>query len=462
MPWQDLFESGKGVDAVTGGVKPSAVNNFNLVPAQGKNNTSEKYTWVETESDLEQEIDASLSGSFNIYGVKTTASTEFMTKIKISDRQITYIAEFQVDECTYESADSSYSFTDQAKKLVKDPGKFRDQYGDYFIATLMGGSSFKAVYVCQASSKEKMDSFKGEISISKPVVFSADGASEFKKIANSHNISLSINIFMEGVNSSPEKITDITPEDANNQLNWFKKNCSIIPVKAELMHYSTIDSSIPRTINVDPDVFSDLSILYTKLWTIRDYYDNIPAYYSNIYLEDFKEFDSGVEANQSVLPNSPNLLSKYLGQADTLLKELTDIVERQDFYYEVKAQVTKEPNRNVEIKGNKSGEYWLYGFNKYNESDAVNISHDKQPYSIGWKSGHRDHSFSFKNPSNKSSILVGWSVQSNKNDNGSWKKTCDQVILENYATIYTRSEFDRGIDWTITWYYVDADDYRFE
>ncbi len=40
---------------------------------------------------------------------------------------------------------------------------------------------------------------------------------------------------------------------------------------ATLKHYSALDAShsYPRTINVDPEVFGELSGLYAKLWEVR-------------------------------------------------------------------------------------------------------------------------------------------------------------------------------------------------
>jgi hypothetical protein len=60
-------------------------------------------------------------------------------------------------------------------------------------------------------------------------------------------------------------------------------------------------------------------------------------------------------------------------------------------------------------------------------------------------------------------LFVGWEVVSNWVDgtSGGWWKAVDQILLTNYAAVHFKSQYDRGCDWMVNFYWVDSKDYQF-
>jgi hypothetical protein len=60
-------------------------------------------------------------------------------------------------------------------------------------------------------------------------------------------------------------------------------------------------------------------------------------------------------------------------------------------------------------------------------------------------------------------LFVGWEVVSNPNDstNREWWKEVDAIVLTDHAAVRIRSNFDRGVDWTVISYWDDPKDCEF-
>jgi hypothetical protein len=58
---------------------------------------------------------------------------------------------------------------------------------------------------------------------------------------------------------------------------------------------------------------------------------------------------------------------------------------------------------------------------------------------------------------------VGWQVISNWGDgpNGCWWKETNQILGSDHAAVHVKSQYDRGCDWSLRVYYVEAKDYQF-
>lgn len=458
LPWQDAFNFGAGVDAITGSVSGTAIQHFEPIQRTVKT-SSEIYRFIQSDSELNREIETSASGKYNIEGVTVNASAAYLSKIKYSELITTLVAEYESHYDGYDEAET-YQFTDAAKKLIGDPNKFRKSYGDYFVAGGRRSSRFTAVYTCQASSVESMDEFKASFGSEAPEVFSADGSARFVQAAAQHNINISVYLFMEGYQGTAPS-GPWTPEKIFEALTGFKANEKGVDLEAKLKHYSTIEPSYPRKIDVTPDVFVELRQLYTKLWDIRSRYASIPGYYQDQLKNDYTTLDYGIVSNQEILVSDEAKRSVYQQKADSLMSVLSDITARMDFYFKVKKVVSTEPGNGQEIKEGKGQQTWLYGYSTYSKSNAVVIDSTKLNYSKKGHIGHREHTFEFGPQGNY--LIVGWQVVSNWGDgtNGSWWEATNQILLTDYAAVHVKSQYDRGCDWSLIIYYVAAKDYQF-
>lgn len=460
IPWGDAFKFGAGVDAVTGSVTGSAVKPF--TPKEpGAMSSREHYSFIQSDSELNREVEATASGKYNIGGVTLSGSTSYLTKIEFSELTITLLAKFQSQHEAYDEADS-YELTEEAKGLIADPPKFRKAYGDYFIAGGRRSSRFTAVYTCKSSTAKSMDEFKASFGGQAPNVFSAEGSARFLQAASEHNIRITADLVMEGHKPGTVPSGPWTPEKIMEALTWFKENLDGLHLQAKLQHYSTIDPGYPRTVEVEPDVFVELRQLYTTVWDIRSGYASLPKYYQQQFKKAYTEVDSGVTANQNILATNLDKRHDYQEKADELMSDISDVYARMDFYFKVANVVGTEPQKDKGIEEGKGQQTWMYGFGTYTKSGAVVIQSTTMRYSESWHVGRREHTFEFG--PNGAHLVVGWEVVSNWGDgtNGSWWKAADQILLKDYAAVHVKSQYDRGCDWTLIVYYVDAKEYQFE
>ncbi len=458
LQWGKGFDFGKGVNAITGGLAGNALQSFTPNPRQVKT-SSEQYRFIQSESDLNREIEASASGKYNIEGVEVTASTKYVSHIKFSELAVTLIAEYESHYAGYDEG-GNYQFTDEAKKLISNPGEFRRVYGDYFIAGAQRGSHFVAVYVCQASSVESMDKFEAAFKGEAPEVFSAEGSVSFMQAASKNNISLSFDVDMygyEGISPGPPW----TPESITKALAWFKEHEKGLYLEALLQHYGTIDTSYPRTVDIAPSIFVDLHLLYTNYWDIVALYGSCPKYYQNQYSKEYQSLTSSVKANESVLATDANLRIELQQKADILLSLLSAVNARQDFFFKVKKAVGTEPGEGASIEETGGVHSWLYGYSTYPQSSDVVISSVDMNYAEEWHIGWREHTFEFG--PNNNYLIVGWEVIANWSDgsDGQWWKAVAQILLTNHAAVHVKSKYDRGCNWGFRVYYVNAKDYQF-
>jgi hypothetical protein len=458
IPWGDPFTFGAGVDAVTGSVTGSALKPFTPKKRTIKT-SSEHYSFIQSDSDLNREVEVSASGKYNIEGVTVSASSKYLGRLEFSELAITLLAKYQSEYDGYDEADS-YELTDDAKKLITEPPKFRKAYGDYFIAGGKRSSLFTATYTCKSSTAKSMDEFKASLGGEAPEVFTAEGSVRFLQAASQHNISISADLFIEGYQGT-SPIGPWTPEKIMEALAWFKSNEEGTDLQAKLKHYSTIDPNYPRTIEVAPEVFVELRQLYTTVWDIRSGYDSLPRYYQEQFKRAYTEVDSGVPANQSIMATDADKRLAYQQKADSLMSNLNDVYARMDFYFKVLNVVGTEPAKDDKIEEGTGQQTWMYGFSTYTKSGAVVIQNRYMRYNESWQIGWREHTFEF-GPDGKY-LIVGWEVISNWNDgsNGSWWKAVDRILMTDHAAVHVKSQYDRGCDWSVIVYYVDAKDYQF-
>src|SRR5581483_8083457 len=227
LPWADSFRPGNGVNAVTGGIRASALKTFEVPPVSNRS-SSEHYRFVQSENDLSQELELSASGKYNIEGVNVTVSASYLKHLRFSEMFMSLVAQYESVFDQYDEA-RTYELTDEATNDLKNPVQFREKYGDYFIAGHRRFSRFTAVYRCQASSAENMQTFKASLGAEAPAVFSVEGSARFMQLASQHKISIEIQIDQYGFNGESPIGPPWTPEKILEQLNWCKGHLGGVP-----------------------------------------------------------------------------------------------------------------------------------------------------------------------------------------------------------------------------------------
>ncbi|HEX2573852.1 MAG TPA: hypothetical protein VH877_30165 [Polyangia bacterium] len=464
MPMRDDFDPWVGVDAITGNVKNTAV-----VPGKLKQPRSMSsdyyYNLIGDDTHMEQELSVGTSGKYNIEGLTITDSFSYMNSIEYNAITCSIVAKYATWYNDYEEPDANtVSLTPEALALAADPNAFRDRYGDYFVYGEKCGGQFVAVYTCHAESASSLQKFQADLGVSYERLFTQEGTASLEKAASDNHVFIEAHVYMCGHDDSPSP--DVTePDQVIPALDWFKNHIQPTAIWVKLQHYNTVYAKLPARAPVSPSVFLELTELYDDVWAIRAKYDSCPDVYQGGFTKRYNALVDGVMANSSSLPYDAAMRRDYTDQANRLLADLQDVLDRQSFYFAVLEKVAAEPEQGKMIEEKKDGPYdWLYGFQTYPLSSAVQIKskslHDKASHE-SCHPGHLTHTFAFGPDQTK--LIVGWQVHSGWTDgtNGEWKKDDEQILLKNQGDVSVKSDYDRGYDWTVNFFYVDASQYQF-
>jgi len=367
--WLDGFAIGKGVNAVTGNLSGAAITFPALQPATGQSSTT-TYSSIKTSSDVEKEVSVAASGSYNMDGMNVTASTSYLSDIKQSELYMTVIATFEVsfndyDTITYDSP-TKIALIPQAKELI-DQGNFdtfRNNYGDYFISGAKRRSYFKAIYTLHTSSETDLQNLSASIGANAPEIFTAEGSASFKKAISTNNATVNMVIDMQGYSGTPP-VSNWNIDSVTDALTWFKSNLSPIPMHAELQHYSMVDSRIPVTLPIDPEVFSEIGTLYLNTHLMKIAWASLPEEYQSSYQSAVSGLVSEVNAGAQELVTNDTLRTSLFQSVGILLNTLKNLYERVKFIKSVIQLQSAEPG----IGANQSG---TLSFGSINYPNAKN------------------------------------------------------------------------------------------
>ncbi|MBK6748124.1 hypothetical protein [Ottowia sp.] len=462
VPWASSYAEGVGVDAITGNTMGvSALVPFQTIPAKIHNST-EKFDVIASFDSMNHKIETSTKGEYNIEGVSIDESIKYLTDIRQSALEITYIVECKVQDAVFEaSPKSGYVLTDEAKNIMRnDPDKFRATYGDYFVASKQNASSFQAIYNLKAKSSNELKSFEASAGVSVEGLFSKNGSAKFENDAAHFGIQISSRVYMIGVDDVKSQPIVSTPTDVPDALKWFKEHQVGVPQRAKLIHYNSLHPGYPRRVNVSTEEFTELRELYTQLWEVRVLYNSLPDFYSQQLGNYFIDVDSGISSNQSKLATDGKMRASFQSKANDLVAQMKKIRSRQDFYDALIGMAHSEPTHGSKISESSTSNVWEFGHTASEDPESIKLyvstvnARDDAP-----GCGYRSRNIAF-GPDPKH-MIVGWEVISNWHDgsNGFWKKATEKIISTNYGAIYVEGKFDRGFNWTVKYYYVDAEPY---
>jgi hypothetical protein len=465
LPWSPGFNIGVGVDPVTGGLAGTPFTPP-MVTSESKKTSRDTAMYISSEEDLNQEVEASVSGKYNIQpGMSANASASYLNKVSYSENSTTLILKHTIS-FGYEEA-VNFEFTTEARKLMDaDPAmsKFREAYGDYYVSAQEKGAQIVILYKLTASSAKELNEFKASIGVQADELMSAEGSTRFQREASKKNVKMSTDIFMEGYSGTPPG-GPWDPDKLYEALDWFKANAQGIPVKFQLKHYVTLNPNFPTTIDVNPNVFVELRQLYDNVWEARALYGGLPQDYKDRLRVKYRALEDGVSAQgRKALARDLEARQALNQTSSALLAELRTLAARKDFYLRVKAAIKDEPGKGAAIGCRK--EPWTYGFTSYDKDPvAVQIKSERQNYAEDWRVGWRENTFQLAPGKDDNKLIVGWQVISNwgGDHNGDWwRESANPILLSKVGLVHVKSEYDRGANWSVIWYYVDSKDYLFD
>lgn len=469
IPWDSRrFALGAGVDAVTGEIAKTAVEPFDI--DKGFTQDVEfKYQMVRSESEMENTIDVSTKGKYNITSVTIDESTEFLHEVSYSETRHSMIARLIIGSPTMRMAKpSSYWLTEDAQKLMReDPQNFRSIYGDYFISGQTRRAEFMVVYNFSSTDSSKLRDITSHLDVSVEGIFSKEGAVKLHDKATQSNVEVSISVHMLGLGESAKLKDRPTAEklpDIAEALAWFVKHAVGTAEVAQLTHYSLFDSRYPTTVDISSGHFVALKQLYARIWLLRARFRTMPEHYQRDLRERFTWVESTVMSKKAELARDATLVASLDDEARNLLHDIQLVCDREDFYRRLQTARGAEGGQVPGEKSSKSQQTWMYGFSSDLHAEAVTIHREEKSFREGFRhplGSKRKGNLSFGDGSNR--LIVGMQVRSNWSDGtgGTWRTEQPHFLLENHATVHVESEGSRGCDWTVICYYVDANLYRF-
>ncbi|PTQ74160.1 serine protease [Pseudomonas sp. GV071] len=451
--WLKKYKIGLGVNALTGELAKQAIEPPTLKPSKALA-PEFSYTLITSKQDLEDEINTSVGGNYNLDGVDFSASSSYMKDVTVSDLSMTLLAQMSVEESEFSTADS-YKL---AVPVPPQAGAFRESYGDYFIAGVRSGSYLSVVYQCRFSSRSEREEFSAKLGAGVPLVFSVEGATEFKKTLSEFNGKVSVKYSAEGAKNQPEPpVGGWTPETIPELFKWFKDNTEMKPIEALLYHYRMIDPALSAEINVVPEVFTLLKFLQVKYREALVLFTNCPSFGLRQVKDQMIMLMGEMESAQRALPSDPQLIGTLTAKTQQVLAVFEQINNRQAFYSQVLMAISSEPKADELIDADKGVVRWGYGFNQ-STLPGVNITSETVDRSESSGSGWQKFVFRYQNSSR---IIVGWDVICNWTDGtgGDWKKVSQQILGRASGDVFVKSDWWRGFSWTVRWHTVDAADY---
>lgn len=458
LDWLDAYQLGGGLDAVTGDFSAaSALAPFEVKKAT-THNSQLHFSLIQSESDVTRLVDTAASGMYNFGSGKVSASASFLDKISISEQSLTILYSYQTLFDDYDRA-PSYALSNEASKLAhSDPAKFRQTYGDYFVSGMRRGSRFTGVYVCTARTVDSAQAFAAEVKAESPDLFSAAGSVKFEATAKKHDVEVEISIDAYGHTGSIPSFGDLTPATVTKAYEWFIEHEAGEAMQAYAQLFSSLDPALPRTVPVAPSTFVELRELYDARWVAIAMYSGIPELYQDQLKSAYDDFVIGLEAEASELPTDATGRDRFQKLGTAVIGDLTGVAQRQAFYSGLAG--AEEAKKGEKIYVQENGPHsWAYGFSR-SSYPGVSIHSTSQNVHQVWHTGKRQKTLTVGPDASK--LMVGWTVHSVWPDlNGHFEKAVDRIIGTDQAAVFFSSLFDRGYNWTLTVYWVDADDYQF-
>ncbi|KAH9483446.1 hypothetical protein JR316_0002914 [Psilocybe cubensis] len=378
LPWDLLgFKLGLGLNALTGGI---AANPFRTVTEPAKSSKIErsasKITAAEETITSLQKKRISSSGTVNVVlpvaapitGVSIDAGIALEKSKGSSERTVVFrhraeglFEPEQLDLTKLQLRGSAETIL-QAKNYVK----FRERYGDYFVAGVQRFYSFDVIMVCKASNTENMKDFKSRARTSLDKLFSAKTELDISKKSSEYDFVASVDFEQTGCDF--ELVQDLTTLgklaaalEFTQKLKKAKTKPTGTPRIALLRHYSVVPSvDIENKLPVARTIFSDLHQAEELCVKI----DNLAAQCSHPDFEAYRQTVADAQKHVTNFRRDRTHMGQDTVARETALRrlkrskgELNDLLNRYSFLRKVVEWKKKNPFEDDQISMDRGTTY---------------------------------------------------------------------------------------------------------
>jgi hypothetical protein len=366
--------------------------------------------------------------------------------------------------------DASAMLTDQ----VPD---FRHKYGDYFVYQISYQVKFTAVMKCTAENNSKRRGFEQEISGSltaSDVSVEGSFTTKLRSAANKYNVTVEVEYSVVGNADS----THYDQNDVVKTFNAFRGAGAPVPYKVFLRHYSMIESTVPRTINMDVEVYELLSKAFQLARFVVFLIGVVPGIRSVRMKrrEEISDIFSSIYANRVAYGTHHIAMRTSLDELTALYKLLWTRLERQDLVMEMhsmtyedmkkKFVVDHENERGAWVKASQNvGSYVLgrIGFSSLEKGkDAVHERHTAAEVRVDSALLKQQvGALEFPGTTGINGYVVGLTIESCWTDgtNGWWCIGSQLTLGTKQAKVEVKTAGSRGMHWRLHVHYIPAAEY---
>jgi hypothetical protein len=354
FPDDSIVFLGEGFDLISGKRRPSYCVTIGKAEQVNFNDKTASISQVTDEESLFRKLNRSISASGSYVGYSAGGSYQDSSEFKSSSKEITVVAKADIKSFAitmkpprnvYRSGNlptTRFDLTEDAVKLLMNPGTFREICGDGYVSQITYGADLYSVFRYSSLDYEQKRSMKVSFSASGPGgMFSASGSQEQEEKVTKLKISESINVAERGGKAAPL---------ANDRASLVAQYSSFAERVAghERPMFITVKrySSLPAFKKASDVVvmYDNFELLVRRALRIKslipDLNDAIEQTRGGYTREYFVE-------DRAVLPNGPRSLDGLIRQRDHLKEEFKKA--------QIKIQTCmKEPNLvNCEIDTNR-------------------------------------------------------------------------------------------------------------
>ncbi|KAH9970157.1 hypothetical protein BJV74DRAFT_867423 [Russula compacta] len=367
VPWLDTYVLGEGVDALDGDVKLSpfeGIRSLQVGEAQSLQSRESSLKIVNGQHEISKKCRFHAQGTINTHSpliLEASSSRE----IRRSDSETSFMIEHYISgEYPFEMLTTNeLRLTNSARKLLEQsPRKFRDQYGDYFIAGYQRQFMFSALIGCHTSKGQYTKRTEENAKLAWKNVVEAGVSharsttiSEFQFNGTARVSQSGCDFQVMGPGPSRDGVTiDDVIKMANGLQN---KPPSGMRVIAVLRHYSHLYISLPKSVDIAPTKFREvqkLEIMASELERLR-FHPACNQDRTERIERELKTFNEG----RPLFINNDGSFRESQNALLTIKNDLDGCLQRYNFIQQVKS--LDSPAVGSEVTSSNPNPKWDYG-----------------------------------------------------------------------------------------------------
>lgn len=501
VPYVVEYELGTGLMATTNlqPLNERAIEEFSLnVPTSAAaGRTDFKYLFISSKEEYEQKMGRNFKMGLATDSVGVNSAVQSSNNLKFGLTTTNLVIHYEELESRYRSLPlKDYKLTDDALQLLSSDNRarFREEYGDYFVAGYQYGGMYEAHIAITTDTTEQLEKVKTQLGLSirnlgaalsgdtstGGINIGAQFSQTTEEILTKNNARISVEIKTIGAGkTAPTSIPLANSQDISamgnvaEELAKFRNSMAgaftpttYVPVNVEFKRYRSLPGLLTKIdgyIPVDSKHSANIMSFNSELIAMRGYYNIISSLplgkmdgaSKDEYSRKYNAIMNPIETGGNAFYASAENIANTLPQVIALSEELKTIGDRYAFYnmlmhaQEIEptlagAKITSKP---FGENGGSSG-YKSFGVSAAVTSD-MNAGQEKKTQkhevlNVGWKEWYPELDAG-------DGFIHCWINVLCKNPHDNKREVIDSpAVGKRISKFYFQTGYDRDCEWYIT------------